>query len=439
MPSPCISDETLEKKPTRPGTWVLLALIGLAGMTVGATWLFLPTLYWSESWVECISNKPPVARTLIQPGLNRQEHARFVNSQAAMIESPDVLSTALKTLEVRSTAWFKNVQKDRIVKELEQAIRSQPIKDTNFVRVSMGCRAPTDSATVVAQVVSQYCSMIQTRAKDEFLDLLADYRDEGERLDALVGGKLMQIREFAGHLPPGTLSGAGNSTHQSLMTLTEHVADLELQTRALEGLRQIYNDPGISSEDAESVERDEGISTLKQEQNVLAIDLASMTDLQENNEVREALGRRLAAIDVRLDELRTEKLLQVRNTRHEQIRAAFLNSQHLLMLTREAKMEAEEQQADLDRKRTELWTLNDELAKLRQARDENSAFVRDLTRVVRSKRITQVSIARRADLPEEPDYDVHVWLTLGSFAVPVVFGLGLVSWRIMRGRERQLA
>jgi hypothetical protein len=431
-------DETeglLDQPPIRPGTKVLLTLFVLAIIAVGVVWLFVPRLYWAEAWIECISDQPRLPRTLVQTAPGSEEHLRFIWSQANLVETPEVLEYALRSPEVRSTEWFKHADKEHLVQKLQDALTSEPIGDSNFVRVAMGCREREDAATIVEQVALRCHGLIQGRAKDAYRDELAESKNEEQRLDRLIDEKLEQIRAFVSNLPPGALSDEGSIARQQILTLSGQVTALELQTHELEGLEKIYSDPagpGVSAEYRELVEEDPFISRLKHEQIALEVEQASLPDTPESEETRGALARRLAALEQKLDELRTQKLVEVQDARREEIRVAYLNSQNQLFLAREALLEAEAAQADLDRKLAELELLNDELAALKQDQQDVRGFIADLEAVIESKQTVRVSIARHAEAPDEPDYSPHIWMTVIALGVPVVFGLGLVSLRALR-------
>ncbi|MHC4066830.1 MAG: hypothetical protein ACYSUI_20325, partial [Planctomycetota bacterium] len=59
--------------------WLVFSIIA-----VGLFFLFYVKfpLYRAEAWVECISDRPTEAETLVPLGLQKDEHDRFINSQA---------------------------------------------------------------------------------------------------------------------------------------------------------------------------------------------------------------------------------------------------------------------------------------------------------------------------------------------------------------------
>ena len=438
MAPPEPASQDVEHRPMRLGSKVLLALALVSVIAVGAVWLLVPLRYWAEAWVECINNRPLVARTLVQPAMDRDAHERFINSQAAIAKSPHVLHGVLRTPEVRSTDWFENADEDKLIEELDRALVSEPVTDTDYVRVAMACRNPEDAAQIVEQVVIRYYDRVQTDAKNRYRDQLADYKEELDRLDDLLSAKTRQVIRFHANLPPGTLSGERGITYERLVTLDQQAAALELQTAELEGQVQIYNDPAgppVTAQDRELVEQDPLIARLKNEELSLELKRAWLAETPENAEALRELSRQLEAVKRRLGELRSQRLIEVHDAKREELRTAYLNSQNLLFLAREALALGEARQADLERKLIQSGTLRDELARLEWARAETNDFIRELERVIRPTQTVQIRIARHAIEPDDPDLSVHLWLTVLAVAPPVLFGLGLLPVRVLAGRR----
>ncbi|MHC4065641.1 MAG: GumC domain-containing protein, partial [Planctomycetota bacterium] len=369
----------------RIGSKLLLALAVLSLVTVAVVWILIPPKYWAEAFVECVSNRPVEPFSLVQPALRPKEHERFINGQARLIKSPEVLLAALRTAEVRSTAWFRDADKKEFLDELENDLVSAPVGGTNFIRVSMGCRERTDPAQIVHQVVSRYLSAVRDRAKAPYRQELEAYKNERETLDEQVRCQRRQIADLAAMLPHGAVNACGSILDERLRVNAQQVEAYELQTMELEGLSQIYSGPagpGVSARDQRLVEQDPLIIQLKNQELTLELEQqAGLPETPENKEALQRLAKRLAAVKEKLDELRSQKLTEVLDHRREQVRTAFLNSQHALLLAREKLAETEAIQSDRERKLVELKTLEDELQLLKDTRDRVTEFVREIERV----------------------------------------------------------
>ncbi|MCP4250930.1 MAG: polysaccharide biosynthesis tyrosine autokinase [bacterium] len=385
--------------------WLLLSIVA-----VGVFFLFyiyFPT-YRSEAWIECISNRPDEAETLTQDALHEDEHTRFINSQAALIKSPEVLFDVLKTAEVRSTRWFASWNKhpgERPI-DLEEELISTPMRDTNYVRVAIDCRERTDPAKIVDQVVKNYLTFVRNRAKDPFRNELAEYKDEADDLELQIRAKIQQIREFTATLPPGSATPGGGIAYEKLVLYAEQVAALELQAQELEGLSQIYNDPfgpGVSAEDRRNVEAEPLVAGLSNQSYALEQHLWTLRQKfgAKHREVRE-VQQQLDATNDQLEALREAKLNEVLDRRAEMVRTAFLNAQNALFLTRDKLVEAEATQSDLDRKPAERQTQIDELEYLKESRDRANEFIREIQRVTSDRgQAVQVSVVQQATTPLE--------------------------------------
>ncbi|MHC4234800.1 MAG: polysaccharide biosynthesis tyrosine autokinase [Planctomycetota bacterium] len=363
--------------------WLVFSIIA-----VGLFFLFYVEfpVYRAEAWVECISNRPTEAETLVPQGLQKDEHDRFINSQARLMKSPQILMHVLTTVEVRGTKWFKETQPpERRALELDNSLSSAPIRDTNYIRVSMGCRTRTDPAKIVYQVVSRYLKQVRERAKDPYREELETYKNEREGLEVQVKEKLRQIQSFTGTLPPGALTAGGGITYERLSVYAEQVAAYELQTMELEGLSKIYNDPagpGVSTEDRRLVEQDPLVATLANQVFLLEQELQLLhTKFGSGHREVKQFQSQLEVTQEQLTALRDRKLTETLEHRAEQVRTAFLNSQHALLLAREKLAEAEAIQSDLDRKAAELQTLHDELQILKDTRERVGEFIREIERI----------------------------------------------------------
>lgn len=417
----------------RRAVMIILLCLPFSMTAVGLFFLVyikFPT-YMAEAWVECLSDQPKAGEQLIQSALAKDLHERFINSQAHLIKSAEVLDAVLKTPEVRGTTWFRNLEPEERFLALKDAVYGAAIKDTNYLRVAMNCRVKKDPAVIVRQVVGQYLSTVQDRAKSAFREELKDYRNEEEQLSNRIGEKIQQIKDFTATLPPGGLSQRGGIVPEQLALYAEQVAALDLQTMELDGLSQMQNDPAnlaISAEDRQMVERDPMIQNLSNQ--LFFMDQQYMALLTKfGNEHRQVkdLKIRAEAIQQQLTQYRDQKLTEILDFRREQVRTAFLNSQHALLLAREKLAEAEASQADLDRKTSELEALQDELDALKEARGRTAEFVREIERVIADRETIRVSLAQPATDPLRRASPKTIWLPAGLFlAVALSIGIALL-------------
>ncbi len=412
---------------------VMLVLLSMlfGGMGVGAFFLAyikFPT-YRAEAWVECINYKPQEAQQLAQEALRKDEHERFINSEAGRMKNPEVLNAVLKTPEVRATSWYRNTKETERYLELEEDLGSSPIRDTNFVRVAINCRNMKDPAIIVDQVVKQYLDLIQTQAKDDYRDKLNSAKDQESRLSAELTEKLDQIRNFQASLPPGASLDRPGLQFEQLRVLNEQVAALKLQTDQLEGMSQLYNSPGgpgVTPEDQLQVEAHPNVQEMSSRLILLHQQLEIMLeDFGPAHRDVKQIQTAVNATTRELDDFRDAELERVLNYRSEQMRTAFLNSSHALMLAQDERSAAEAKQMDLDRKLNTLRMLYDEQESLKTEREDKLGFIRELERVVAGKRTIEVNIARRAQDPLERSSPSLVMLP-AAIVLGVLLATGIV-------------
>ncbi|HUU83253.1 MAG TPA: polysaccharide biosynthesis tyrosine autokinase [Phycisphaerae bacterium] len=414
----------------RRAVMIILLWLPFSMVAVGLfflVYIYFPT-YMADAWVECLSDQPKAGQQLIQQALAKDLHERFINSQAQLITSSEVLNAALKTPEVRGTAWFRELDPQERFLALQETIGAGAMKNTNYLRVAMRCRAQTDPAVIVRQVVGQFLNMVQDRAKTAFREELKDYKNEEADLAKRIADKLETIKAFTATLPPGGLTNRGGIVYEQLAIYAEQVAALELQTMELEGLSQVHNDPsgpGVSAEDRQVVERDPMVQNLSNQLFYIEQQYDILLDKfgTEHRQVK-ALARRRDAVNRQLNQFREQRLTDILDFRREQVRTAFLNSQHALLLARDKLTEAQAAQADLDRKMSELQTLQDELSALKEARAQTSAFVRDIERVVADRETIRVSLAQQATDPLKRSSPHVMWLPAGV-VLAFMFAVGL--------------
>ena len=181
--------------------WLFFAMVAVG--LVFLWYIYYPS-YVADTWIECISNRPNEGETLNPQTLREDEHERFINSQAQLIKSPEVLSEVLKTPEVRSTSWYKGLDPNDRLLELEESLGSGPMRETNYIRVAIGCRDRKDPAKIVHQVAIIYLSLIQEHAKSEYRDQLKKYQDDQAALTELISGRNGEARPDQGVSPPSS-------------------------------------------------------------------------------------------------------------------------------------------------------------------------------------------------------------------------------------------
>jgi hypothetical protein len=208
-----------------------------SAMVIGGflLWWFKFPGYRSESLIECITNIPETEISLEQQRMREDEHERFVQTQAMMLKSPNILAETLKVSAVRETDWFKDIEasnkpgswrKKEPLLELDKDLTASPVRGTNFLLVAIECHDPDDPAVIVNNVVARWYEEVKKRSAEEFTgDPLAGFRRDAENIEAEIKSKRDRLKALAARMPAGAREDPGNNiTAQNVRQYAEQVA-----------------------------------------------------------------------------------------------------------------------------------------------------------------------------------------------------------------------
>ena len=388
---------------------IIVLFLVFSTLAVGAffiVYFFYPT-YRADALIECISQHPSRPGELGETGMTEDQYERFVASQAMYAVGPGVLAPVLESPEVRATDWFGRADKSKLRRELEEDVYSGPVADTNYFRISMGCRALKDPAVIVNQIVNTYIEKVRNRTAEAYRRELAGYQKEQNTLQSQIQQKLRQIQDFVATLDPGSNENI-NQHGPTVMDIIERmreVAMLELKTLELESFDRMYSDPeaqAVSVEDSQAVEADPRVISLDNQLNYMEQEYeTAVRDLGPEHREVKVLQRRLEQIRRQVSAVRANKLREILEYRAEQVHSAYATSQHQLLLAREKLAEAQAKQSDQDRKLAEYTTLKDELQILRETKEKADEYIREVERVVREQNAVRIEVSQSAVDPLE--------------------------------------
>jgi len=418
--------------------FVLFVLFSAAAVGGFAAWWMYYPGYRAECLIECVSNIPETELTVEAERLRQEEYERFVQTQALMLKSPNVLGAALKVTAVRETAWWRNIEAreskrpDEHLIELTEQLSTAPIRGTSFLRVSMVARKREDPAIIVNEVVRQWHDSIRSRSAEQFASQpLEAAQTELNEVDARVEEKRKQLRGVAAQLPPNArLNPADNIVAQQVEQYGAQVAQLSLEANQLDQYRQMYNDPegmAVTAEDRAIVEQDPQVAQLAQF--VFQLEQQRAADegtYGSRHGSRRQLDAQVAAAQQKLADLRLEKLRERREDIREATNTAYLNAQHALLLAREKLERAEAALQDQDQLLYNYTSLDAELEQDLEYRLQLANYVKTLTRVVRQQSAVKVNIAQPAIDPLVQHSPNVLLLPVGIFlAIALAVGIGL--------------
>jgi capsular exopolysaccharide synthesis family protein len=340
---------------------------------------------------------------------------RVLLNEASAMKGINVLEQALLDVEVQSTQWYLNVEKDRRVEELLETLSVYPVEGTSLVRVGMACRHQEDPHRIVNAVVRAYLSIKEEQARAEYRSKMGDYQNEESLLRKQLDEQTEEIARFQGSMStPGAVSGI-NIVGQALLATSDLLAQQTAQKLELKAMYETYQnaqDLAVSPQIKQLVESDPAIANLN----------FRLQALQEEREVaREKFGdrhrqlrqidARIAAVQEDLDQQRSTRLAEVKDYQIEQARIAYLNMMDQEMSLREKYEQLKAQQRDLDR---DLATYEKMLSqhKLNEEHyNEVRAYVNQLQFLLRQRSAVQAKVAQSAVVPLErssPQWYINV-------------------------------
>jgi len=415
--------------------FVLFTALAVSGFALW--WVQFPG-YESESLIECISNIPHAELTPEQERLRKDEHDRFVLTQARLLKSPTALSEALKLNVVRETEWWKSVEGRRWKRPDEHLIalidqlRAAPVRGTNFLRVSMECRHKGDPGVIVGAVVSQWYEMVTRRSAEQFVDANLDAAQrELEQLDREIGDDRDRLRTIAQRLPAGARQDpVNNIISREAAQYSEQAAVHELELALLEQYRAIYNNPegaAATAEDRALVEQDPQVAEMGRALFLLEQQRSADAKVYgSGHSVLRQIDAQIGALEERLDQLRFERLQERRADIREQVNTAYEGTRHALFLAQEHLAKAEDALQDQDRLLYEYTTLEADLLEKTTYRLELTTYIKNLTRVKAQRTAINLNIAQPATEPLERSSPRILLIPVGVFfALFLAVGIAL--------------
>lgn len=410
---------------------LFLVFAAIAGGGFTLWWVQFPG-YRAEALIECVSNIPDAELTLEQKRLEKDEHERFVMTQALLLESPGILGEALRVTAVRETDWFKRARPNEQLLDLTDDLVAAPVRGTNFLRVAMECREPTDAAIIVNEVVNQWLRTVRKRSAEDFADeALAAAQKEKDDLAREMEVNREALKALAARLPPGaTQDPGGNITNQEVKQYGEQVATKQLELAELEQYRAAYNDPervAATAEDIAVVEQDPEVAELNRAVYLLEQQRAAdLTVYGPGHVVLRQLDAQLAAAQEKLAQRRIEKLRQRQADIREAANAAYENGRHTLFLSEEKLAKAEAALQDQDRLLFDYGDLRMQLERKERHGQQLTEYIQNLNRVKNRRTAINVNVAQAAVDPLERNSPSLLLIPAGILiALTLAVGLGL--------------
>lgn len=421
--------------------------VAFSGMVVGGFvvwWKYFPS-YEAQAFVELISNVPQT--DLEDPAgarLHKDEHERFVQTQAVLVKSEEILREALGHNIVKETTWFKQLETipERQV-ALDQQLNTSAVRGTNLLKVSMQTRVASDAPAIVNKVVEIWERRVKENATREYDVRNVSARAEITALTNTITERQKRLQEISDRIGPGGLDNEGSLSLKKLAETQSVELVKSVETAELKSYRDAYLDPrgAVTAEDQQIVEMDPQVSQLAGQIFLMQQQLqADLQILGEKHTVVRQSRSNMEVLQKQLDVLRNQKYRELRDQRLESAETSYQATMAALLLTQESRARAEGEFQDQQRLQREYNVVNDELRLDLERRASLQDFADKLERIKTSQTALELRIAQLAVVPLERSNPPKILLPVGVFismllAMASAVGLELMDTSVRTAQD----
>lgn len=194
--------------------WMILAVSFLvAAPLLWANWAFVKPMYRVKAELRIRPIIPIMVYKTFESG-EIPYYQSYVNTQVAMVYSPEVLNRVLAAPEVRKTAWFAGASRmpweavSSPMERLREGLIVMPRPTTEVVDLSFMAERPADAAVVLNVILDQYIKVVEELADQGNDALYRKLSDECAVLQKEIDGHegvLSEIKKQVGTAAPDEL------------------------------------------------------------------------------------------------------------------------------------------------------------------------------------------------------------------------------------------
>ncbi|HKQ49534.1 MAG TPA: polysaccharide biosynthesis tyrosine autokinase [Phycisphaerae bacterium] len=419
---------------------IIFLTLFFAGLTVGVTYLMIRYYpqYKGTALVLVQSISPRDVMEPIKPQEVREEEvARLLQDQALFVKSPEVLGAALQDPEVRDTVWYREAEQEQAKKGedpvdlLGDILTAEPVRDSNYVGVSVTWKVAEEVPKLVNSIVAKYVEIVDRQQKQSIREAEEQIGAEVGRAKGFLDQKTADIEKFRAEF--NVLGVAQRETEERILTLTALVTELQVD---MFGKKAIYDALAnatpdslpITAELQNLINSDPFIYQLEQRLQTAEEELnAAKSRFGENHRVvKGAQVARDVSAD-RVQEERARKIVEYQRNQIDQAKQSFLEAQEQLVTLKDSLIEARAEQQDKDAKQAKYLRLEDELEQYKTQYEQLQEKKHLLEVTLRQKKSVQIEARSWAKEPKRrssPKWEI--WVPIGSFlglAVSIGFAL----------------
>ncbi len=406
---------------------IFLWLLFIA-LTVGATFLairFYPQ-YRGMALVLVQSISPPnVMEPMKTQDVKEEEVARLLQDQALLVKSPEVLLKALDDPDLRDTTWFREAEEKRISKDedpldlLSDILSAEPVRDSNYVGVSVTWKIPSEVPTLVNTIVGKYLTLVDRQQRDSIRKNQDQLGQELARAKDFLDSKNKEIETF--RQSAEVMGTSAKESEERLLTLTALVTELQVdmlgkkaQWEAMQNVSP--EDLPITAELQHLLDSDPFIYQLDQRYQSAEEQLNAAAARYGPNHrvVKEAQAARDVAAD-RATQERARKVVGFQSEQMEQAKRNFLEAQDSLVTLKEQLLEARNEQKDRDNNLARYERMSEERDQLKIQYEQLQEQKHLLDIVIRQEKSVQIEVKSWAIAPKRrsnPKWEI--WVPVGT-------------------------
>ena len=419
---------------------LIIALTFLGFMAGGTSWYlirkYLPR-YTATTYIQVL---PPVETdpmTISTTQLQKDILYAHRQSIANLIKQQSSLERLVASDEVKQTDWFKlrdsNIRK--AVRYLNRHFRAYAHRDSDFVEISMTCRAAKEAADIVNEMRRLFLARQKDTEKREVLERLARLQDRQEKVQEdlnLREKALRRIRTDWG-ITDLEIPAGGNFQH----TVTMRLNSLELEKNQLDlAIKQLQADIGnleklatgpITKQVESVIERDSVMITLAQQLVFLEGQLSGkLSKFGPNHRDVRQTRELIEEIKNKREQRRIEIADQIRWSNLENARDSLIVLQERYEQLEKLRQEAEAQKKELDLARVEYEQELKKRDERLEMLDSIKTQVEKLKIIAEAPETPKVLDVGPAPIPLEMVFSRqwYLWLPSGTL-LGLIFGVGL--------------
>ena len=409
---------------------IITTLIIIASVGLWFVLLKLAPRYTSRGLIRC---EPPIQTDMLStqkiiptPGLIELE----TRSRAQELRNESFLAEILGRRVVQESKWYKSFGNDidDRFKGLKKRFGATPMRDTEFVMVSMTTASAKESKKILDDILRLFqqktYGMTQTGLRSE----LAAQQEVRKDLNRRIGVKRRQLAEIRGRInEPGWETG----TSQIILELAEWGHEkMRLQSILQQLGIQIANiqkesqESGYSSAVLAAVENDPQIQAFRNRLVLYQEERGSYLDKfgPEHDQVRQ-LDARVREIEKIMQRTQSELHNRYQSSQLAGLENSYQDTVEILTLAEKKIKALSTRQSDIDEKRQEVLVLNTEIEDMTKRSDQISALIGSTSASVENPNLAKIwsygSVPIMVSFPQ-----LAVFLP-GGFVLGLLFSVGL--------------